>query len=40
LMYSKGVLSPAAGHEALNYFYVHEEHNMFRRNGAAAAVGS
>jgi FkbM family methyltransferase len=40
LRYSQGLLSPAADHEALNYFYIHKEHNIFRRNGAAAAVGS
>jgi FkbM family methyltransferase len=38
-MYSHGTLSPAAGHQALNYFYVHKEHNIFRRNGATATVG-
>ena len=39
LMYSHGTLSPAAGHKALNYFYIHKERNIFRLNGAAAAVG-
>src|SRR5258708_16275529 len=39
LLYSHGILSPAAGHRALNYFYIHKERNIFRLNGAAAAVG-
>jgi FkbM family methyltransferase len=39
LMYSHGVLAPAADHSALNYFYIHGEHSIFRRNGAAAAMG-
>jgi FkbM family methyltransferase len=39
LMYSKGALSPVAGHKALNYFYVHREHSIFRLNGAGTTVG-
>jgi FkbM family methyltransferase len=40
LIYSQGTLSPADGRKALNYFYVHKEHNIFRHNSAAATIGN
>jgi FkbM family methyltransferase len=39
-MYDEGTLSLAAGHKALNYFYFHKEHNIFRHGGDAATLGN